>query len=105
MPRLEPALLPVVTDLARGLRDLGVPFAMIGALVPELLLDVRPVRMTNDADVTVSVESLADFEALKDRLSAFGFTRTAVPAPDAPPIRWPRRHPALQPRHCSRRTP
>ena len=79
MPRLEPALLPVVTDLERGLRALGVPFAVVGALVPELLLDVRPVRMTNDADVTVTVESLADFEALKNRLSVFGFTRTAVP--------------------------
>jgi hypothetical protein len=48
MPRLEPALLPVVTDLERGLRTLGVPFAVVGALVPELLLDVRPARRTND---------------------------------------------------------
>ena len=79
MPRLEAALLPVVTNLDRGLRVLEVPFAVVGALVPELLLDVRPLRMTNDADVTVTVESLADFEALKDRLSAFGFTRTRVP--------------------------
>jgi predicted nucleotidyltransferase len=79
MPRLDAALLPVVTNLERGLRVLGIPFAVVGALVPELLLDVRPLRMTNDADVTVTVESLADFEALKDRLSAFGFTRTRVP--------------------------
>jgi predicted nucleotidyltransferase len=78
MPRLEPTLLAVVADLERGLRTLGVPFAVVGALVPELLLDVRPVRMTNDADVTVTVESLADFEVLKDQLSAFCFTRTAV---------------------------
>ena len=66
MPRLEPALLPVVADLERGLRTLGVQFAVVGALVPELLLDVRPARMTNDTDVTVTVESLADF----------GFART-----------------------------
>lgn len=52
---------------------------MVGALVPELLLDVRPARMTNDADVTVTVESLADFETLKDRLADFGFAR--MPAP------------------------
>jgi predicted nucleotidyltransferase len=76
MPRLEPALLTVVADLARGLRTLGVPFAVVGALVPELLLDVRPARMTNDADVTVTVESLAEFETLKDRLADFGFART-----------------------------
>lgn len=79
MPRLEPTLLPVVTDLERGFRTLGVPFAVVGALVPELLLDVRPARLTNDADVMVAVESLADFETLKDRLADFGFARTRVP--------------------------
>lgn len=79
MPRLEPALLPVVSDLERGLRLLGVPFAVVGALVPELLLDERPARMTNDADVTVIVESLAAFEKLKDDLAAFGFLVTPAP--------------------------
>jgi predicted nucleotidyltransferase len=79
MPRLEPALLPVVMDLERGFRTLGVRFAVVGALVPELLLDVRPARMTNDADVTVAVESLAEFETLKDRLADFGFVRTRAP--------------------------
>lgn len=79
MPRLEAALLAVVRDLERGLRTLGVPFALVGALVPELLLDVRPIRMTNDADVMVVVESLASFETLKDRLIGFGFVRTRAP--------------------------
>jgi predicted nucleotidyltransferase len=78
MPRLEPAVVPVVTDLDRGLRALGVPFAVVGALVPELLLNARPTRMTNDADVTVVVDSLAEFEQLKDRLEEFGFSRTEV---------------------------
>jgi predicted nucleotidyltransferase len=35
--------------------------------------------MTNDADVTVVVQSLADFETLKDRLAEFDFTRTRLP--------------------------
>lgn len=65
MPRLEPGILYVVTDLERGLRALGVPFALVGALVPELLLESRPARMTNDADVVVSVESRADFDTLR----------------------------------------
>jgi hypothetical protein len=72
MPRIEPALLPVVTDLAHGLRELGIPFGIVGALVPELLLDARPVRMTHDADATVVVQSLAEFGTLKDRLAGFG---------------------------------
>ena len=79
MPRLEPQLIPVVTDMARGLRDLNVPFAIIGALVPELLLGVRPVRLTNDADAAVVVQSAAEFETLKDRLEAYGFSRTRAP--------------------------
>lgn len=79
MPRIDPSLVPVVTDLERGLRELGIPFGIVGALVPELLLDARPRRMTNDADVTVTVANLADFNALKDRLAAYGFTRTRVP--------------------------
>ena len=57
MPRIEPGLVPVVTDLERGLRELGVPFAIVGALVPELLLDARPARMTND-DATIVVQAL-----------------------------------------------
>jgi predicted nucleotidyltransferase len=79
MPRIEPALVPVVSDLARGLRELGVPFGVVGALVPELLLDARPARMTNDADVAVVVASLDDFESLKDRLADYGFARTRLP--------------------------
>jgi len=79
MPRIEPALVPVVGDLARGLRELGVPFAVVGALVPELLLDARPARMTNDADVAVVMASLDDFESLKERLAGYGFARTGLP--------------------------
>lgn len=78
MPRIDPSLIPVVTDLERGLRELGIPFGIVGALVPELLLDARPRKMTNDADATVVVQSLADFNALKDRLANYGFTRTRV---------------------------
>ena len=79
MLRIDASLLPVVTDLERGLRELGVPFSVVGALVPELLLEARPPRMTNDADVVVVVDSLGAFEALKDRLAGYGFVRTPVP--------------------------
>lgn len=69
----------LVTDLERGLRENGVRFAVVGALVPELLLDARPRRLTNDADVMVIVESLTEFDALKGRLGDYGFARTRVP--------------------------
>ncbi len=72
-------MIPVVWDMARGLRELDVPFAIVGAPVPDLLLDVKPVQMTNDADATVVVQSAEDFETLKDRLGAYGFSRTRAP--------------------------
>ena len=56
MPPIDPALLSVLRDLSRGLRELTIPFGIVGALVPELLLDARPVRMTNDADAAVIVD-------------------------------------------------
>ena len=79
MPRVDPGLMPVVVDIERGLRELGVPFGIVGALVPELLLDVQPYRMTNDLDLAVVVESLANFDLLKERLADYGFTRTRRP--------------------------
>ena len=79
MARVDPILLPLVTDMERGLRELGVPFAVVGALVPELLLDARPSRATNDADVIVAVDTIDDFDDLKNRLDRYDFSRTAVP--------------------------
>lgn len=79
MPRIEPHLIPVLSDLARGLRGAGVDFCVIGALVPELLLDTRPSSFTNDADVTVAVENLEEFERLKDGLTDFSFERMGPP--------------------------
>lgn len=79
MPRIDARLLPVVIDMDRGLRELGIPFGIVGALVPELLLDARPARMTNDADVVVITPSLAEFERIIDGLAGYGFARTRVP--------------------------
>lgn len=78
MARLDPALLPAVADLARGLRSLDVPFAIVGALVPELLLEAPPAAMTNDADVTVAVANLAEFATLKAQLATFGFAESGA---------------------------
>jgi len=78
MARIEQFLISVLSDLARGLREMNVGFCIVGALVPELLLDTTPRRMTSDADATVVVESRAEFERLKDRLADFGFGRTGL---------------------------
>jgi len=79
MTRVDPLVVFAVSDLARGLRALQIDFCIIGALVPELLLGVAPPRLTYDADATVIVDSLADFEQLKERLAEFGFASTRLP--------------------------
>ena len=58
---------------------MDVGFCVVGALVPELLLATPPPSMTNDADVSVAVESRAAFETLKDRLTDYGFRRSRLP--------------------------
>jgi predicted nucleotidyltransferase len=79
MTPVDPLVLAALSDLARGLRALGVRFCVIGALVPEALLAAPPRRRTNDADATVVVETLDDFERLKRQLAAFGFALTDRP--------------------------
>jgi predicted nucleotidyltransferase len=78
MPRVDPHLIPLLIDLERGLREMAIPFAIVGALVPELLLDASPARMTNDTDAVVIVESLDVFDALQGRLAAYGFEPTRM---------------------------
>ena len=81
MPSLDPALEPVVAALVHGLRALSVPFCIIGALVPELLLETRPESRTNDADVVVIVPDLAAFAEVKHHLAQepYNFVETALP--------------------------
>lgn len=79
MTFVEPLVVAALSDLSRGLRALKIEFCVIGALVPELFLDARPHRATKDADATVILESLEDFERLKERLSEFDFQTTVRP--------------------------
>ena len=74
MPRIEPSLVPVVTNLERGLRELGVQFGLVGALVPELLLAVRPPQRPT---TSTSWQSLPRFLILS--LSRKASKATAFP--------------------------
>jgi predicted nucleotidyltransferase len=79
MRNVDPVLQPVLFALAAGMRALGVQYCLIGALVPELLLDDPPPRRTNDADAVVFVATLDDFERIKRDLAPHGFRATALP--------------------------
>ena len=81
MPSLDPALESVVAALVQGLRALDVPFCIVGALAPELLLETKPESRTNDADVVVIVPDLAVYHDVKRGLERkpYDFAQTTVP--------------------------
>lgn len=66
---LDQSLLETVTALIDGLEHAKVRYCLIGALVPELLLKTPPPRRTNDADAVVQIETLEDFERVKNALT------------------------------------
>jgi predicted nucleotidyltransferase len=76
MTGVDPLVVAVLSDLVRGLRALQTEFCLIGAVVPELLLGVTPPRLTKEVDVAVILDSLDDFERLKERLEGFNLGPT-----------------------------
>jgi predicted nucleotidyltransferase len=70
---------PVLVALATAMQALEARYYLIGALVPELLLDVPPPRRTNDADAVVLVPTLEDFERIKEELKDYGFRALELP--------------------------
>ena len=79
MAHIDPHLLPMLRDLTKGLAANNVRFHLIGGLVPELQLNAAPPRLTNDADVVVTTESLSAFAEIKTMLGSFGFATTSLP--------------------------
>jgi predicted nucleotidyltransferase len=74
VPQLDPTVEPILVALVHGLRALDVRFCVIGAIVPELLLNERPLQLTLDADVVVFVPDLQTFERVKAGLPEFATT-------------------------------
>jgi len=79
MARIDPGLARLLATVADALEQLNATYCLVGALVPELLLDEPPSSMTRDADIVVLAQSLGDFEALKQALERFGFAGTPLP--------------------------
>lgn len=78
MRPLDPSLLAALRALVRGLEAADVKFCVIGALVPEFLLDEKPMQLTRDADAVVVLQSLNDFDLLKGTLATSGFRPTPL---------------------------
>jgi len=70
--------------LTQVLTDDGRSFVLIGALVPQLLIDLRqgresPGRVTRDADAAVTAANWEDFDQMRGRLFKTGFQQGAAP--------------------------
>lgn len=74
MSTLDPALARTLSAIVSALGAIDVPFCIVGALVPELLLAERPLQATNDADAVVFVPDLEAFERVKREVKGFGPT-------------------------------
>lgn len=81
---IDPNVVAALRVLAQVLPADGRSFVLIGAMVPQLLIDLRQghgfsSRMTHDADTLVKVASWEDFHRLGRRLSEAGFRQGPAP--------------------------
>jgi predicted nucleotidyltransferase len=77
---LDRKKMDVLQELDEILGSMGVKYVLIGALIPEILIDMKEedgkgygIRTTNDIDITVKIRDWQEFHQLKERLIADGF--------------------------------
>lgn len=76
MPKIEGDLAEALRLLHDYFSERQIPFALVGALVPALLLSSEiGVRETRDADHVIKLASWAEWEAVIADLVKLGFTR------------------------------
>lgn len=77
LPKIEGDLATALTLLHKYFEQKKIPFALIGALVPAILLPYQiGVRETRDADHVIRVSSWAEWETVIADLVTVGFVRS-----------------------------
>ena len=74
--KLELGLISVLKILDKYFQKKGITYALIGAQVPRILIDLPVLsehRPTKDIDIAIKSYSWNDFEQIKKELSNFGF--------------------------------
>lgn len=84
---------PNLTMLEQVARSLGpelcTQFVFVGGAAAGLLitdLAMPAIRRTDDVDIVISAEALADYDPFEDQLRGLGFVQDQ--SPDAPVCRW-----------------
>ena len=77
MPKIEGDLAEALTRLREYFEQKGIPFALVGALVPAILLSSEiGSRETRDADHVIKLSSWKQWEAVIADLVKLGFVRS-----------------------------
>lgn len=81
---IDPKTVEVLGVMARVLSEHGWKFVFIGAMIPQLLIDLRQgrdslSRTTRDADAVVMVASWEDFRQMRQQLFRAGFQPGSAP--------------------------
>lgn len=81
---IDPKTVEVLGVMARVLSEHGWKFVLIGAMIPQLLIDLRQGRdslsqTTRDADAVVMVASWEDFRRMRQQLFRAGFQPGSAP--------------------------
>ncbi len=81
---IDPKTIEALRVLAQVLAEDGRDVVLIGALVPQILIDMRQGRefagrTTRDVDTVVMVASWEDFNRMRSRLHEIGFRPGSVP--------------------------
>lgn len=79
---MEPKAVAALRILSRVLSREGRRFALIGAIVPQIVIDFREDygnRETRDVDAVAEVTSWEDFDRIRGHLSECGFREGSVP--------------------------
>jgi predicted nucleotidyltransferase len=80
---MEPKTIEALRILSRVLSEQSRRFVLIGAIVPQIVVDFRRIdvagsRATRDVDAVAEVASWEDFASLRDRLFQEGFCQGRV---------------------------
>jgi len=79
---LEQNIIKAIAELRRYFESNNITFILIGALVPQILIDLKEkdgrgfgIRPTNDVDCSIRVKSWQEYEQILENLRSIGFEK------------------------------
>ena len=81
--KIDPKSVAIYGAIDKAARELVIPYVVVGASARDLILHygygARVTRATADIDFAIQVPDWETFEALRLKLSEYGFNKTTTP--------------------------